>query len=93
MKLVQGRSNMIRNDFYVNELIEKLNTKDRVFRVSIFIWGVFIYAISFSLFYSPNNIVSGGSTGLSLIAKEVFGIDTSLFVFIVSFILLFVCCF
>lgn len=87
----QGRNNMIRNDFYVNELIDKLNSKDRVFRIAIFIWGVLIYALSFSLFYSPNNIVSGGSTGLSLVAKEVFNIDTSLFVLIVSFILLIVC--
>lgn len=82
---------MIRNDFYVNELIDKLNNKDRVFRIAIFIWGVLIYAISFSLFYSPNNIVSGGSTGLSLVVKEIFGIDTSLFVLIVSFLLLIVC--
>lgn len=82
---------MIRNDFYVNDLIEKLNRKDRVFRIAIFIWGVLIYAISFSLFYSPNNIVSGGSTGLSLVVKEIFNIDTSLFVLIISFILLFVC--
>ena len=36
------------------------------------------------MFFSPNNIVSGGSVGLSLIIKELFGIDTSLFVFIVS---------
>ena len=65
---------MIRNDFYVDELIEKLNNKDRLFRLAIFIWGVLIYAMSFSLFYCPHHIVSGGSTGLSLIAKEVFSI-------------------
>ena len=70
MKLVQGKSNMVRNDFYINELVYQLKTKNRLFRIAIFIWGVLIYAISFSLFFSPNNIVSGGSTGLSLIVKE-----------------------
>lgn len=79
---------MVRNDFNVNELIHMLNYKNRPFRVSIFICGILIYAISFSMFYSPNNIVSGGSTGLSLIVKEVFNIDSSVFVFIVSLILL-----
>lgn len=81
---------MVRNDFNVNELIHMLNYKNRPFRVSIFIWGVLIYAISFSMFFSPNNIVSGGSTGLSLIVKEVFDIDSSVFVLVVSSILLFV---
>lgn len=79
---------MVRNDFNVNELIHMLNYKNRPFRVSIFIWGVLIYAISFSMFFSPNNIVSGGSTGLSLIVKEVFDIDSSVFVLVVSSILL-----
>ena len=79
---------MVRNDFNVNELIHMLNFKNRPFRISIFIWGVLIYAISFSMFYSPNNIVSGGSTGLSLIVKEVFNIDSSVFVLGVSLILL-----
>ena len=90
MKLVQGKSDMVRNDFYVSDLIYQLKNKNRLFRIAIFIWGVLIYAISFSLFFSPNNIVSGGSTGLSLIVKEIFGIDTCMFVLIISFILLIV---
>ena len=82
---------MIRNDIDINELIYRLTTKDRVFRISIFICGILIYAIAFSLFFSPYNIVCGGSTGLSLIIKELFGMDPSLFVFIVSSILLVFC--
>ena len=81
---------MNKNDFFVNELIYQLHNKNRLFRIAIFIWGVLIYAISFSLFFSPNNIVCGGSTGLSLVIKEVVGMETSLFVLIISLILLFV---
>lgn len=88
MRLVRGSNDMVRNDFDVNELIHMLNYKNRPFRVSIFICGILIYAISFSMFFSPNNIVSGGSTGLSLIVKELFNIDSSVFVLIVSLILL-----
>ena len=66
---------MNKNDFFVNELIYQLHNKNRLFRIAIFIWGVLIYAISFSLFFSPNNIVCGGSTGLSLVIKEVVGME------------------
>ena len=75
---------MKKTDNYVNELVYQLKSKNRLFRIAIFIWGVLIYAISFSMFFSPNNIVSGGTTGLSLIIKEIFGIETSLFVLLFS---------
>ena len=77
-------------DIVVNEIIEQLNTKDRVERCAIFIWGVMIYAIAFSIFFSPRNIVTGGSTGLSIILKDIFNIDTSVTVFGISFLLLIV---
>jgi len=79
---------MKKSNYYVNELIYQLKNKNRLFRTAIFIWGVLIYAISFSIFFSPNNIVSGGTTGLSLIIKEVFGIETSLFVLLFSLLTL-----
>ena len=88
MKLVRGRNNMVKRELFVNELIYQLHNKNRLFRTAIFIWGVLIYAISFSLFFSPNNIVCGGSTGLSLVVKEAFNIDTSLFVLILSLLML-----
>ena len=75
---------MIKSDNYINELVYQLKTKNRLFRTAIFVWGVLIYAISFSIFFSPNNIVSGGTTGLSLIIKELIGLETSNFVLIFS---------
>lgn len=71
---------------YVNELVYQLKKKNRLFRISIFIWGVLIYAISFSIFFSPKNIVTGGTTGLSLIVKELIGLESSTFVLIFSLI-------
>lgn len=79
---------MNNRDFTIGELITELNTRNRSERIAIFIWGVLIYAISFSIFFSPRNIVTGGSTGLSLLVYDVFGIDTSITVFVFSFILL-----
>lgn len=81
---------MGKTDIVVNDIIEHLNTKDRAERCAIFIWGVMIYALAFSLFFSPKNIVTGGSTGLSIILKYVFNIDTSITVFGISFLFLIV---
>lgn len=79
---------MGKSDFVISELIEQLNTRNRAERCAIFIWGVLVYAIAFSIFFSPRNIVTGGSTGLSLILRDLLGVDTSISVFVVSFILL-----
>ncbi|MBQ8681297.1 MAG: YitT family protein [Bacilli bacterium] len=81
---------MGKGEVVVSELIEQLNTKNRLERCAIFIWGVLIYAIAFSIFFSPRNIVTGGSTGLSLLLRDGLGIDPSISVFVVSFGLLIV---
>ena len=81
---------MVKGDVIVSEIIEQLNTKDRAERCAIFIWGVLIYAIAFSIFFSPVNIVTGGTTGLSLILLDTLSIPTSITVFGASFLLLIV---
>lgn len=77
-----------RSDIDINELITRINSDSFFERTALFVWGVLIYAISFSVFFSTNNIVTGGSTGLSLLIHEIFQIDTSLFVFLFSLVFL-----
>jgi len=72
----------------IAELIHDLDTRNRPERCAIFIWGVLIYALAFNIFFSPRNIVTGGTTGLSLVLRDLFGFDTSITVFIMSFTLL-----
>lgn len=62
--------------------------KRELIRYFMFIFGIFLYAFSFNLFYAPYNMVIGGSTGLSLIFREWIGISPSLFVAIVSYTLI-----
>jgi uncharacterized membrane-anchored protein YitT (DUF2179 family) len=52
--------------------------------------GLFLIAFSFNLFLSPNNLASGGISGLSLIIHKLWNIDESIFIFIVNIILLIV---
>ena len=79
---------MEKRDTRIDEIINNLTVRNRSERIAIFIWGVFVYATAFSLFFSPQNIVTGGTAGLSLLVDKFLKIDTSIFVFIVSFTLL-----
>ena len=77
-----------RSDIDVNELLLNLDKNNRVERIAIFIWGVLVYSISFTLFFSSNDVVTGGSAGLAIIVNELFGVNVSLFIFVFSLIVL-----
>ena len=79
---------MKNKDFDLREFLTELDHKNKTQKFTIFICGVFIYSIAFSIFFSPRNVVTGGTTGLGLIIYDVFHIDISITVFISSFILL-----
>ena len=91
MKLVQGENSMIRrSDIDINELLLIIDNNNRMERIALFIWGVLMYSISFTLFFSNNDIVTGGSAGLANIVNELTGMSMSLFIFLFSLILLIV---
>lgn len=73
-----------------NLLIKNIIKKDYPIRFFYMIIGVLLSAISFNLFFKPYDIVTGGTSGLSLIARYLFKIDTSLFITISSIILIIV---
>lgn len=68
--------------------MNKNSLRKEVLKYFVFVFGIFLYAFSFNLFYAPYNMVIGGSTGLSLIFREWVGISPSLFVAIVSYSLI-----
>lgn len=67
-----------------NKLIKK-NSLISYFYVTI---GCFLTAFAFNVFFSPNNIVTGGVSGISIIVKNVFGISTSSFIAVTYIFLL-----
>ena len=74
-----------------NNIVKKVLEKEKnnfTKRAALFIWGLLLYSISFSVFFSPRDIVTGGSTGLAIIINEIFEIDISGFVFAFSAIML-----
>ncbi len=67
----------------VKEFISDKNNIKRFTYMSI---ALFVSALCFNLFISPINLVSGGASGLSIVIRELFGIEASISIFVLSII-------
>lgn len=70
------------------DILKKIQSKNLFGRYLNLIIGCALLAFSFDVFFAPKNIVYGGVSGVSIVINKLFGIDKSLFVLIVSIILL-----
>ena len=78
----------LKDTFEVEEILKEIKRKDAPQRYCIFVFGVFLSALTFNLFYAKYNVVTGGSAGLSIIFNHLYGIDESKFILYVSLMLL-----
>lgn len=78
----------IKDNINIEELIKEIYNRNLTEKCALFIWGLLLYAISFTVFFAQYNIVTGGSTGLSILVREFIDIENSTFVFIFSTITL-----
>ena len=62
--------------------------KNNIKRVLFLLLGLVLYSLSFNIFLSPNDLVFGGISGLSIIIESLFNIETSIFIFIANSIIL-----
>lgn len=69
-------------------IVKEINAKYRLRRYLELVIGCFLIAVAFNLFLLPNNIVSGGVSGLAVIANDLLNINPSYFIMISSLILL-----
>lgn len=53
-----------------DNILEKIENKNLIRRYLLLIVGIFIYAVSYNVFLTPNNLVIGGSGGIALIIKD-----------------------
>ena len=60
----------------------------KVKRYMQFVFGCLLVALAFNLFFSPNDIVAGGVSGLSIILNYYFGIEPSIIILISNVLLL-----
>lgn len=71
-----------------DNILKKITERDRVKRYSFLVIGCFLLAISFNLFFAPNNLVTGGVSGVAIVVENVFGISSSSFIVICYILLL-----
>lgn len=69
-------------------VLEKIKKKKLIRRYLILIISLFISACYFNLLQLPSQIVTGGSTGVSIILNSYFGLDPSTIIFVISVVLL-----
>ena len=67
----------IKDNINIEELIKEIYNRNLTEKCALFIWGLLLYAISFTVFFAQYNIVTGGSTGLSILVREFIDIENS----------------
>lgn len=71
-----------------DSILKQIYKKYRLRRYFQLIIGLLAISVAFNLFLLPNNIVFGGVSGVSIITKQIFGLNPSIFILISSVILL-----
>lgn len=66
------------------EKLEKGDIKEVLVSGISFVLGTFLLALCYNLFFLPNNLVVGGVSGLGIVFKELFGLNSQVFIYIVS---------
>lgn len=69
-----------------NEIKQIVIKKDAIKNSLLFAIGTLISALSFNLFYVPNNFVGGGLGGVAVIFNKLFSLDSTLVIFLGNFI-------
>lgn len=72
-----------------NNIIEQITKRNRISRLIVLIVGAFLVALIYNAFIVPNNIVYGGLGGVAIIVTNLTGIDTILFINVVTGLLIF----
>ena len=76
------------NNFDVNGFLYDLHKKHFLKNLLLFLFGVFVSAFAFNLFYQRYNIVVSGTTGLAILLDNFINIDVSIIILILNLICL-----
>ena len=76
------------NNFDVNGFLYDLHKKHFLKNLFLFLFGVFISAFAFNLFYQRYNIVVSGTTGLAVLLDNFIPIDVSIIILVLNLICL-----
>lgn len=74
--------------FIKKDVLKEVESKHKVIRLIIFFVCCFFVALMYNVFFVPNNLVIGGVGGLAIVIKTVFGLNTSIFIGLMTIFLL-----
>jgi len=74
--------------FKEKDILKKVEKKNKRMRLVVYVVCIILAAVSYNIFYVPNNIVTGGMGGLAIVFKSAFGLSTSIFLMMSTLILL-----
>lgn len=77
-----------KKDIMKTDILKILNKKNRLKRYTFLVIGCFLLAFTFNVFYSPNNLVTGGVSGLAIVIENITGLPTSTFIAVAYILLL-----
>ena len=80
--------NTFKDNFNAQELMKNILKQHRIKRFVIAVIALFLTAVTFNLFFVPNNIVTGGTSGLSIIFHHWLNISPSLFLTVTGILLI-----
>ncbi len=66
------------------------DTKELLLTGISFVFGTFCLALCYNLFFSPNELVVGGVSGISIIVEQLTGFNSEIFIYVASILLLIV---
>ncbi len=64
-----------------NRILNRVNKNHYLIRLIYLVISTFIFAFSYNAFLVPNNIVTGGVSGLAIIIRELTGLPVSYFIY------------
>ena len=76
------------NIFKRKQVLPKIRSKNKVLRIIVYVICVILVAVSYNIFFVPNEIVMGGMGGLAIVVKKLTGLNTSIFLLLTTIILL-----
>lgn len=77
-----------KNNIMNEDILKLLQKRNRLKRYTFLVIGCFLLAFAFNVFFSPNNLVTGGVSGVAIVINNIFGLSTSTFITISYIILL-----
>ena len=71
-----------------SDIIRKIKKKKLISRYITLVFALLILSLVFNIFLVSTNIVSGGLNGIAIIFKNLYKVDPSVVIFVISIILL-----